>query len=73
MHWRAKTQTPDAVIVNVIRKQNCIYTHNATPHRGSGTKQQPGSGKTLMTGYHRSSRTNPKYSGIGMRTTAISS
>ena len=49
------------------RSKGVDHMHNAMSHRGSGTKQQPGSGRTLMTGYQRSFRTNPKYSGIGMR------
>ena len=73
---RARTRIPDAATANGIRKPSYTYTHNALPHRGSGTKQQPSSGRTLMTGYQRSFRTNPKYSGIGtrdQRITAISS
>ena len=62
-----KTQTPVAVIVSDTRKLNCTYTHNVPPHRGSGMRQQPGSGKTLMGGCHGSSRTNQKSLDIGMR------
>ena len=70
-----KDSSLDCALFNTYRRsKEPSDIHNALPHKGSGTKQQPGSGRTLMTGCQRSSRTNLKSLGIGMRdlrTTAI--
>ena len=63
-----KDSSLDCALFNTYRRsKEPSATHNVQPHKGSGMRQQPGSGETLMRGCHGSSRTNQKSLDIGMR------